>query len=147
MAFRRVEIPAYVVASVSLIICTLCSGLRTTAGFVAMQTFLITGVVALFCIASRLVDRGVRIPQLLMSSTFIIYAAHVILVKDFCVRVLNEVFRYPTNVVLQLVVGILTPVLMIAVCVGIYLVMKLLCPTVLAILTGGRINRQNEGKN
>ena len=103
---------------------------------------ILLGIVAFTCTAASLVEhRDFRMPSLLKDSSFFVFAAHFLILDDVGKVVLKLLQRFPffTDAPLpMLCFYFLIPLLTIALCIGVYALLRRFWPQGCRWLTGGR---------
>ena len=113
-------------------------GKLTITGSVLYPFYIIFGVVAVFNLASWLIEKkNITINKTLAKSSFFIYCLHSLLVINICRWLVNLILPY-NNTVFSILKYFLVPTLTVCVCLGIYLILKRFTPRLLNILTGNR---------
>ena len=136
--FRRIEWLSYVLTSIFLIISLIIYGYNNQLSEVFRKIFSIFGVISVVNISGHIIEHGkVHIYPTLAASSFFIYATHTIyvnLVSSYLTRLVlpyNNTATYIASYFLQAFMTVL-------ICLGMYVVLKRLCPRMLSVLTGGR---------
>lgn len=110
-----------------------------TANYFLLCAFQLLGIFAVFNIGSRAKDvKWCRYPAFLMEGTFFIYALHQIRTVSDTERLLDVLFHHSQSWIALTVEYLLTPMIVVAVCVLVYQVLKRICPKVLYVLDGRR---------
>ena len=114
-------------------------GKNTVIGSVIYPFFIITGVISVFNIAVQLIEKGVvKSHSILTQSTFFIFALHTLLVLRISAYTTNAIIGEDSAFAMILSYT-LTPLLAIAICLLLYIVIKRLSPRALSILNGNRV--------
>lgn len=135
---HRVRTPSYLTAGVLLLLCIWFDGRNTPVGDILYPLYIITGVCSAFNLATDLLQKGkAKVHPLLTQSTFFIYAIHTVVVLAGCNFLVRHLLpgEHP---LIQSLAYLLTPLLCVAVCLGIFLFMKRFLPKLLGVLTGNR---------
>ena len=123
-SFIRVEIPAYVL-SVLFAISMLLS-YNTSVFSSLMLCFRLTGAIAVFCIASRILtstDR--RFPSVVCDSSYFIYLAHYVFFFSFIDTAFFAIFG--TSILALSIHYLLCPLIKVVIFVGVYFIYRILC--------------------
>ena len=128
MECQRVRIASYIAAIAFLLPSIWLDGRNTPVGY----------ILAAFNLAADLLRKGkTKVHPLLAQSTFFIYALHTVVVLAAC-SFLTQRLLPGENPLIQTIAYLLTPLLCVATCLGIFLFMKRFFPKILGILTGNR---------
>ena len=137
---KRWGIASVLAALVLSVIALLLSGHSTWFERAACQAYCIAGTAAAFFVGAHLCRKWTW-PKVLTQSVFIIYALHgmfpVVRISEIAVSVFPS-----TNLCASYAAYLVQPCMKIALCLTGYVLLKRICPTVLAILTGGRAERR-----
>jgi peptidoglycan/LPS O-acetylase OafA/YrhL len=133
---RRYTTVCYIIAIITLILCVYYDGIKMQDYFYPI--YVLTGVVSAVNTASYLIERHKLEPnELLVKSTFFIYAMHTVLVLGIAGRIFDNIIRSKEPVIL-IIRYFSVPVTAIAICVLMYYVMEKTMPRILKILSGNR---------
>ena len=137
-AFRKFEIPAYILAALLLFTSMAMYGVRDNFSRISTYMYIVFGVISTINIAGRLLEKGlVKVRPFLSETSFFIFAAHTIMITMICTQLMNRILPGSNQVVLTISyfsrVG-----LAVVLCVTLYWILEKMCPRVLSILTGGR---------
>lgn len=96
------------------------------------------GCVAGIIITAWLIEKkGFRLPEIILASSFFVYALHMLFMWDLC-KALFVLLHLNDNTWVLVAFYFLGVVLTYAICVGIYSLMGKVCPGFRRLLTGGR---------
>ena len=99
---------------------------------------IVLGIVAIFYIATYLVETGkARASALLAGSSFLVFALHTLVMDDIG-KVLFTALHLPINMGTLLLLYFIVPSITILFCLVVYLVLKRIAPPLCRLLTGGR---------
>lgn len=102
-----------------------------------VKLFIISFVIALFCIADAFITNGFRPVKLLTDSSFFTYSIHNVLITEIANFLLWRVLPITAEWMLVLKV-FLRPAVTVGLCLLLFVAMKKICPKTLGLLTGGR---------
>ena len=137
--FKKVRIFSYALALLLSLPMFWYDGKNTVIGSVIYPFFIITGVISVFNIAVQLIEKGVvKSHSILTQSTFFIFALHTLLVLRISSYTINAIIGGGSAFAMILSYT-LTPLLAIAICLLLYIVIKRLSPRALSILNGNRV--------
>lgn len=137
--FKKVRIFSYALALLLSLPMVWYDGKNTVIGSVIYPFFIITGVISVFNIAVQLIEKGVvKSHSILTQSTFFIFALHTLLVLRISSYAINAIIGGGSAFAMILSYT-LTPLLAIAICLLLYIVIKRLSPRALSILNGNRV--------
>lgn len=129
---------AYICTLVLLPFMVFYDGSYTDIGNILYPFWVLVLMVSYFNIATAIVSRGwLRQPASMPKSSFFIYCLHAMLVMGYCGRFIMKVIP-SDNWFLASVRYMLVPLLCVAVCYTVYMIMNRYTPKLLAILTGNR---------
>ena len=107
--------------------------------FSVFPLFLIVGVVFLFNLTSSYVRRNISKKNNLSKYSFFMYCAHHVLFIGLSIKIVDKFLIVVENETLkQLLALLITPILLIFICIMLYKVMQRFIPNMLKILTGER---------
>lgn len=134
---RRVEVRAVLSALVFFVPSVMLMGRTTPAGQLVMPFFDFFGVVVAVCLFSRLAGRNCRLGLRYAKASFFVYAVHSILVLQFVSKAMQALLpsEHPAVMALRYV---LTPPVVLCVCLALYVALRRLFPKLLGLLTGDR---------
>lgn len=113
-------------------------GKLTITGSVLYPFYIIFGVVAVFNLATWLIEKKhITINKTLAKSSFFIFCLHSLLVIGICRWFINLLFPY-NNTIFLILKYFLVPILTVCLCLVIYMILKKFTPKLLNILTGSR---------
>ena len=136
--YRRIEIMSYVLTVIFLAASILVYGYDYYLSEIFRKIFSIFGVISLVNVSGYLIERGrVRVRPILAACSFFIYASHMICVSRISFYLTDLVIPY-NNTVAYITSYFLQPFVTVVICLGMYVVLKRLCPRILSVLTGGR---------
>ena len=122
-----------------------CDGINTKAGQYIYPFYIIFGSISAFNISSYLIrKKNWMFPSVLPQSSFFIYATHTILVLMVSNKICSLIFLnsvvlgYLPETMLLLINYVVTPLLSVAICLSIYILMGRFTPRLLSLLTGDR---------
>lgn len=96
------------------------------------------GIIAIVSIASWFLETGkVKVNKTLSNSSFFVFALHIFIINDIA-KVLFIALGKPDNTYVLLGFYFLVPFIVAAICVGIYMAVKRVTPSLCSLLTGGR---------
>lgn len=145
LTFRKVETASYVLAFILITLDTVQTTLGTRF-YVHSPSLLIT-LIALFNLASRIVERGsLPISQRLAASTFFIYAMHTIYVMRYVEKIRDVLIPSVLPETVLPFFWILIPILKIAVCFVVYYMLERYFPKIAAVFTGARGRQEVKAK-
>ena len=99
---------------------------------------ILLGIVAIFYIATRLVECGkFGAMASLAGSSFLVFALHTLVMDDIG-KVLFTALNLPINMGTLLLLYFIVPSFTILFCLGMYLILKRIAPSLCNLLTGGR---------
>ena len=99
---------------------------------------ILLGIVAIFYIATRLVKCGkFGAMASLAGSSFLVFALHTLVIDDIG-KVLFTALNLPINMGTLLLLYFIVPSITILFCLGMYLILKRIAPSLCNLLTGGR---------
>ncbi len=99
---------------------------------------ILLGIVAIFYIATRLVECGkFGAMASLAGSSFLVFALHTLVIDDIG-KVLFTALNLPINMGTLLLLYFIVPSFTILFCLGMYLILKRIAPSLCNLLTGGR---------
>ena len=128
----------YVLAVLSLIALTLTFRDKPDLYRLFSSIFVISGTVVFFVLAGKVVEKGAKVRQLLVRSSFFIFAAHNILIlHDFSHWVILHLLPFQGEW-MECVDLFLRPTIAVLTCLLLYKIMEKITPKTLAVLTGGR---------
>ena len=134
----RLKTVSYVSAAILLPFMVYYDGSYTNIGNILYPFWVLVLTVTYFNIATAIVSRGwLRQPASMHKSSFFIYCLHAMLVMGYCGRLMMKVIQ-SENWFLASVRYMLVPLLCVAICCTIYMIMNRYTPKLLAILTGNR---------
>lgn len=137
--FRRIEIPAYIVTLLLMIGDTYFDGGYTRIGFNLYHAFVIFGLITAFNLGSRLIEKEkVKVNRMLTNSVLFVLALHTTMVSDICKLVIAKVFNLIGLSEDGLISYYLTPLILVALCVIVYLFANKYIPRMTKVLTGSR---------
>lgn len=110
----------------------------TPYNFIIHNIGILIGIVVVISLsANRLANGRIRVNNLLLTSTFFVYALHKLIIDDVA-KILFSVSHLPDNTYVMLVFYLMIPIITISLCIGLYYMLNRFIPSVSAILTGGR---------
>lgn len=131
--------PAYIVTFILLIADTYFDGVYTRVGFNIYHVFILLGLITAFNIGSRLIEKEkVKINRVLANSVFFVLALHTTILSDICKMVLVKICIIVGISKDGLISYFLTPLMLVAVCVVVYLFANRFTPRLAKVLTGSR---------
>lgn len=133
--FRRVRWISYCGALVLLVTSTVLFGRHWSAEYI-LRIFQIFGVVAGFNLAASLMRNQEGLTARLAESSFFIYASHILLLSG--VTFLLSKAISDTGQVMLAVKYLLSAAITVAICEGIYQLVKRICPGFLSFMCGNR---------
>jgi hypothetical protein len=99
---------------------------------------IVLGIVAIVRIATYLVETGkARASAMLAGSSFLVFALHTLVMDDIG-KVLFTALNLPINMGTLLLLYFIVPSFTILFCLGMYLILKRIAPSLCNLLTGGR---------
>ena len=99
---------------------------------------IVLGIVSIVRIATYLVEMGkARASALLAGSSFLVFALHTLVMDDIG-KVLFTALHLPINMGTLLLLYFIVPSFTILFCLGMYLILKRIAPSLCNLLTGGR---------
>lgn len=138
--FRRIEKISYMLSVILLLLATYYKGNRgywAEPGPLFYHCYVIIGSVALFNIASRLLESGkTMVNRTLTGSVMFIYAFHSIWFINLIDVFINWTLAEVESWWYELIVFIITPFVKVGICIGVYLLLEKYFPKLLDILTG-----------
>jgi hypothetical protein len=131
--------PVYIVFVVLMLV-SLKYALPVTGKYIMVyRAYVVFGVWAIFNLAYSLYQKvRMRKHPLLIESVFFIFAAHTIGLITVCNRLIAKVLVDDSPVFILCVRYLITPFLVVGVCLLLYALMKKLLPRFLSVITGGR---------
>ena len=136
--FAKYETLIYIITVLLIAADLYLGGPDTGIGNLVHPFFRISGVLASFCIALRLRNKGhVRYPML-TKSVFFIYAFHCLHIIGYYFGGMWMDFFNNSNELVKTLVYFLVPALKISACFIVFVLMERFTPRLLAILTGSR---------
>lgn len=137
-ACRRVRALSYVLAVGLLFPLIWFDGHNTVVGARIYHFYIVAGTFAVFNLAADLLERGkTRVHPLLPRSSFFIYATHTLLVLGISRRLLSPLGNLG-HPLASATAYLLTPLLAVAICLGLFMLMRRWLPRTLGVLTGNR---------
>ena len=137
--FKKARIFSYALVLLLSLPMVWYDGKNTAIGSVIYPFFIITGVISVFNFAVQLIEKGVvKSHSILIQSTFFIFALHTLLVLRISAYTIKTIIGEGSAFAMILSYT-LTPLLAIAICLLLYIVIKRLCPCALSILNGNRV--------
>lgn len=113
-------------------------GHNTVVGARIYHFYIVAGTFAVFNLAADLLERGkTRVHPLLPRSSFFIYATHTLLVLGISRRLLSPLGNLGHPLAFA-TAYLLTPLLAVAICLGLFMLMRRWLPRTLGVLTGNR---------
>lgn len=107
---------------------------------VCVRMYNLLGVITIFNVAACLISKkGYKIPSILSNSVFFIYATHMIYINPVMGHYVVPVLFKGNHYMMLIAQYVTAPILTIAFCVLLFSLMKKICPTLLAVLNGGRL--------
>lgn len=139
LVFKHYNLLSYALSAVLLVaLLFLSSKTSDVLAGVLQRLFVIAASVALINIADALYERGVIHPvQLLVNSSFFVYASHAVLITEFANYFLWHILPFENEPVFLAKV-FLRPLVAWSICIGLFLIFKKLAPRTLNVLTGHR---------
>lgn len=138
MECQCVRMASYIAAIAFLLPSIWLDGRNTPVGYILYPFYIISGVCAAFNLAADLLRKGkTKVHPLLAQSTFFIYALHTIVVLAACNFLVQHLLS-GEHPLIQTIAYLLTPLLCVSACLGIFLFLKRFMPKILGILTGNR---------
>lgn len=138
-AFRKFEIPAYILAALLLFSSMAMYGVRGNLSRISTWLFIVFGVISMINIAGRLLEKGfVKVRPFLSETSFFIFAAHTVMITMISMKLISRLIP-ATNQALYIISYFSRICLAVVLCVTLYWILKKACPKVLSLLTGGRI--------
>ena len=134
-SFGKVQWLSYSGALVFLAISTVIFGRHWSAEYI-LRVFQIFGVVAAFNLASNLMRSTDNLNSRLAESSFFIYASHIVLLSGVTFFLSKAIPS--TGQVLLAVKYLLSAAFTVAICEGIYQLLKHICPGFLSFICGNR---------
>ena len=129
---------AYISTIALLPLMTFYDGRYTDVGNILYPFWVFVLMVSYINIAATIVSRGwLRQPASMPKSSFFIYCLHAMFVMGYCGRFMMKVIP-SDNWFLASVRYMLVPLLCVAICYAIYIIMNRYTPKLLAVLTGNR---------
>ncbi len=138
--FRRIKIPIYIIAFITMCLCVYFNSKYTETGKRIYPLFLLTGIISIFNLASICVEKELfKEKKILTSSVFFIYAIHVLLPISWTNVYFQHAFSLSEgNYGLCTVLYLIQPILKTALCIVIFLLLKMIAPKVVYLLSGSR---------
>ena len=139
--FRAVRIPAFVLITLLIPIMVYFDGQYTPTGNLIYPFFVLTLVAVYFNVATMMVERNCLTWFFPLSkASFFIFALHTIYVLAFSDKIMK--FIIPSDFwLLAILRYIFTPLLCVAICYGLFLLMQRFTPRFLGVLTGNRVGQ------
>lgn len=129
---------AYLLTAILLPFMVYYDGSYTEVGNILYPFWVVVLVVSYINIATAIVSRGwLRQPASMPKSSFFIYCLHAMFVMGYCGRFMMKVIP-SDHWFLASVRYMLVPLLCVAICYTIYMIMNRYTPKLLAVLTGNR---------
>ena len=126
-SFKRVELPAYVLSALFAVAMLLT--FRTPVFSSLMLCFRLTGAIAVFCLASRVLSsKNRRLPTIVCDSAYFIYLAHYVFFFSFIDTAFYSLFG--TSIPALSIHYLLAPLLKSTLFIAIYIIYKKLWKTV-----------------
>ncbi len=138
--FRRIKIPIYIIAFITMCLCVYFNSKYTETGKRIYPLFLLTGIISIFNLASICVEKELfNEKKILTSSVFFIYAIHVLLPISWTNAYFQHAFSLcEGNYGLCTVLYLIQPLLKTALCIAIFLLLRMIAPKVVYLLSGSR---------
>lgn len=136
--FDKMKVGFTTLAVLSLVVLTLSFRAYPERYRIASSIFIIAGTAVFFMLAGGAAKKGMKMPSILISSSFFIFAAHNILIlHDFSHWIILHVLPFQGEW-MECVDLFLRPTIAVLTCLVLYQVMERVTPKILSILTGGR---------
>lgn len=139
-SFKKVRYVSYLLA-LALLCALLATFGRSGYAQYVLRVFQILGVISAFNIAARMVKDGNGRVSRLADSSFFLYASHIFIISAITF-ILSKVIP-GTGQLLLAVKYLLAPAITIAICEGVYQIMKKVCPGILSFVCGNRKVQSN----
>ncbi len=134
--FSKVKTLSYFTAVAFLLPCIWFDGRNTGIGYIIYPFYIISGVCAIFNLATHLLKRGAtKVYPTLSQSTFFIYATHTILILTISSYTANLLISGDSLIALTAKYFI-KPILATTICICLYLAMRRFLPKITKVLMG-----------
>jgi membrane-bound acyltransferase YfiQ involved in biofilm formation len=135
-AFSKHKYIYWIIASIALILSVILKG--STLAKVTSQLYTFTGVLSVFVLSSALIQKQVvKVNTTLSRSSFFLYCLHTILILSISQYILNKILGIE-NMVSVIFSYLLSPILCTIICLGVFLLLRKIAPSLLNILAGSR---------
>lgn len=140
--FRSIKLPMYIIAFITMCLCVYFNSKYTDIGKRIYPLFLLSGIISVFNLASICIEKEIiKEKKLLTSSVFFIYAIHVLLPISWTNAYFQQAFSLcEGNYGLCTVIYLIQPLLKTALCIALFLLMKMIVPKAVYLLSGSRIS-------
>ena len=134
-SFKKVKYISYALA-LGMLCALLATFGRSVFAQYVLRVFQIVGVISAFNIAASMVKDGNGRVSKLADSSFFLYASHIFIISAITF-ILSKVIP-GTSQLLLAAKYLLAPAITIAICEGVYQIMKKVCPGILSFICGNR---------
>lgn len=140
--FRSIKLPMYIIAVITMCLCVYFNSKYTDMGKRIYPLFLLSGIISIFNLASICIEKEIiKEKKLLTNSVFFIYAIHVLLPISWTNVFFQQAFSAcEGNYSLYTVIYLIQPIIKTALCIVIFLLMKMIVPKTVYLLSGSRIS-------
>jgi fucose 4-O-acetylase-like acetyltransferase len=137
---KPIRIILYIAAAALTLLMLRLFGNDTYWGFLIAPTFTLVGCYAILNIMGDLVKKGKwpTCSPLLTKSSFFVYALHIEFALPLAFFVMKLVFKHAEHPLLLSLQYLLTPCLIYAICIFVYVMLQKYSPKLLALLNGSR---------
>lgn len=136
--FNKAKWVFYIIALVTLVLMFVFHGYNNQLEGIFVRAYIVAGVVCFINIASGIVARDKwKMPAVLTQSSFFVYLVHNLYLSAVVGYLVTKVLP-PSNQALIILNYFVVVALTLFVSVMIYIIMKKICPKVLAVVSGGR---------
>ena len=127
----------YIVTFILWIIITCFNEDKTPIGNLINPFWTLFCFISFINLATSFVKKGLMIPRFLTRSSFFVYVSHPILITSYCNSLMVRIFG-ETHVASLTISFILSPILIVAICVLCYQLLHHFLPSICRVLTGNR---------
>lgn len=136
----KYKTPAFIVAFVTWVACTLFNGHETKIGDIIYPFYVTSGCLSLMNIARYMVQKRRLFflsQPLFTKGSFFVYLSHTIMVLELCTKACKYVFG-ETNPFLLTISYLVVPIMTTSTCLLFYYIIKRIVPNLCGVLTGER---------
>lgn len=135
--FEKQKTLYWIAAPLFLVLCVVFDSKSFTSIFKAF--YCISALGLLFCITSTLLtSKQCRVYPNLANTSFFIYALHTCSITNFVCYITNKLFNAEEYAIGAILSYLISPIIIVIICLTIFLFLKRYFPTLLNLLTGNR---------